>query len=61
MLPTDDDSTKLSCKVVKMCEKMEWGRRLHVAPESLCAIQETRRGKKSVGIPFGVHGLSISD
>jgi len=61
MAPTDDDSTKLSCKVGKVCEKMEWGRRKHVASKCLCVTQEWKQDKHSIGIPFGAHGLSISD
>jgi hypothetical protein len=59
--PTDDDSTKLSCKVGKMCEKMEWDRRKHVAPKILCVTQERKQDTHSIGIPFGVRGLSIYD
>ena len=61
MSPTDDDSTKLSCKIVRMCEKMEWGCRQHVAAENQYVTQERKWDKHSIRIPFGVHGLYISD
>jgi len=44
-----------------MCEKMEWGCRQHVAAENQYVTQERKWDKHSIRIPFGVHGLYISD